>query len=82
MRSVSPELLFALHSAARAESGCDRCTQPPLTTIRLSRGELGQKAFDALHRNLKGHGGNGEEIKVSTSLVLRQSTATVNGLRR
>lgn len=58
-----------------------QCTQPPLTTIRLSRSELGQKAFDALHLNLEGHARNGEEIKVNTSLVLRRSTATVNGLR-
>jgi len=55
-----------------------QCTQPPLTAIRLSRVELGQKAFDALYRSLEGQSGNGEEITVSTTLVLRQSTATVN----
>lgn len=59
-----------------------QCTQPPLTTIRLSRVELGQKAFDALYRFLEGQSGSGEEITVSTTLVLRQSTAPVNGTRR
>ena len=56
-------------------------TQPPLTTIRLSRTELGQKAFDALFRHLEGKCDGGEEIRVSTSLILRQSTATMNGRR-
>ena len=60
-----------------------QCTQPPLTTIRLSRAELGQKAFDALYRSLQRTIGNeGEVIKVGTSLVLRQSTATVNAVSR
>ena len=58
------------------------CTQPPLTTIRLSRAELGQKAFDALYRNLSGESSKGEEIKVSKSLILRKSTAAVNGRRQ
>ena len=58
-----------------------QCTQPPLTTVRLSRAELGQKAFDALYRHLEGECAGGEEIKVSTKLVLRQSTATANGRR-
>jgi DNA-binding LacI/PurR family transcriptional regulator len=57
-------------------------TQPPLTTIRLSRSELGEKAFEALHRNLHLRAAVGEEIKVSTSLVLRQSTATVSESQR
>ena len=52
-------------------------TQPPLTTVRLSRSELGQKAFEALYRNLQTLAREGEEINVSTSLVLRQSTAPV-----
>lgn len=55
------------------------CTQPPLTTIRLSRIDLGQKAFDALYGNLSGESTMGKEIKVSTSLILRQSTAAVGG---
>jgi DNA-binding LacI/PurR family transcriptional regulator len=56
-------------------------TQPPLTTIRLSRSELGEKAFEALYRNLQSRAAGGEEIKLSTGLILRQSTASVNGSR-
>jgi len=59
-------------------------TQPPLTTVRISRDELGQKAFAALYDGLEGGSTGGQEIKVSTSLVLRQSTAAPSraGLRR
>ncbi len=53
------------------------CTQPPLTTIRLSRAELGQKAFHALARNLEGQSRDGVEIQVETCLVVRQSTGPV-----
>ena len=44
----------------------------------LSRGEVGQKAFDALYRNLAGESNMREEIKVSTTLILTQSTAAVH----
>jgi DNA-binding LacI/PurR family transcriptional regulator len=54
-----------------------RFTQPPLTTIRLSRDELGRKAFDALYETVAGQQSSGQEIKVSTSLVVRESTAPV-----
>ena len=59
-------------------------TQPPLTTVRLSRDELGQKAFNALYNGLDGGLPGGQEIRISTSLVLRQSTAPPNraGSRR
>lgn len=50
-------------------------TQPPLTTIRLSRDELGRKAFDALYDTVDGPRRKGRRIKISTSLVLRESTA-------
>ena len=50
-------------------------TQPPLTTIRLSRDELGRKAFDALHQTVEGLGHKAHRITISTSLVLRESTA-------
>jgi LacI family transcriptional regulator len=50
-------------------------TQPPLTTIRLSRDELGRKACDALYESVEGRWDTGQEIKVSTNLVLRESTA-------
>jgi LacI family transcriptional regulator len=54
-----------------------RFTQPPLTTIRLSRDELGRKAFDALYETVAGLRQAGHEIKISTSLVERESTAPV-----
>jgi DNA-binding LacI/PurR family transcriptional regulator len=50
-------------------------TQPPLTTVRLSRDELGRKAFEALYLTLQGTETEGQQIRVSTSLVLRESTA-------
>jgi LacI family transcriptional regulator len=53
-------------------------TQPPLTTVRLSRDELGQKAFSALYNGLDGGIPGGQEIRISTSLILRQSTAVPN----
>jgi LacI family transcriptional regulator len=52
-------------------------TQPPLTTIRLSRDELGRRAFDLLYETVQGHQQSGQEIRVSTTLVLRESTAPV-----
>jgi DNA-binding LacI/PurR family transcriptional regulator len=54
-----------------------RFIQPPLTTIRLSRDELGRKAFDALYETVAGERELGHEIKISTSLVERESTAPV-----
>lgn len=52
-------------------------TQPPLTTVRLSREELGRKAFDALYRAAERLSTAGQKIKVNTTLVVRQSTARV-----
>jgi LacI family transcriptional regulator len=52
-----------------------RFTQPPLTTIRLSRDELGRKAFAALYETVSGEQSSGQEIHVHTSLVERESTA-------
>ncbi len=54
-----------------------RFTQPPLTTVRLSREELGRKAFDALYETVAGQRRAGQEIKVSTCLIERESTAPV-----
>lgn len=54
-----------------------RFTHPPLTTIRLSRDELGRKAFDALYEAVEGLRHTGQRIKVSTTLILRDSTARV-----
>ena len=48
--------------------------QPPLTTIRLSRDELGREAFDVLYRTVEGGETRGQEIQINTALVLREST--------
>jgi DNA-binding LacI/PurR family transcriptional regulator len=50
-------------------------TYPPLTTIRLSRDELGRAAFDALYRTVKGVRHTAPRINISTRRVLRKSTA-------
>jgi LacI family transcriptional regulator len=52
--------------------------QPPLTTIRLSRAELGRVAFDALFRILNGDSQEGMEYHVHTHLVVRASTAAAS----
>jgi LacI family transcriptional regulator len=52
-------------------------TQPPLTTVRLSRDELGRRAFDLLYETVQGNQRSGREIRVGTALVLRESTAPV-----
>ena len=52
-------------------------TLPPLTTIRLSRSELAHAAFEALRQQAEEAGSPKmqREFLVSTSLVLRGSTA-------
>jgi LacI family transcriptional regulator len=52
-------------------------TQPPLTTIHLSREELGKKAFEALYYASQHPDSNGRKICLETSLVLRASTDRV-----
>jgi DNA-binding LacI/PurR family transcriptional regulator len=54
-----------------------RYTHPPLTTIRLSREELGREAFDVLYRCAEGTTSSGHEIQIGTTLVLRESTGPV-----
>jgi LacI family transcriptional regulator len=49
-------------------------TDPPLTTVRLSREELGRSAFEALINNIEGVSDHGAELGVGTHLVLREST--------
>jgi DNA-binding LacI/PurR family transcriptional regulator len=51
-------------------------THPPLTTIRLSREELGRSAFAALYRCAEGMTNQGQDIKIATSFVLRASTGS------
>jgi len=52
-------------------------TYPALTSIKLSREELGNRAFDALYRSVEGIWETGREIEIVTSLVARQSTSRV-----
>jgi DNA-binding LacI/PurR family transcriptional regulator len=56
-------------------------TLPPLTTIRLSRIELARAAFDALRQQTEnpGHSEVQREFLVSTTLVVRGSTAVPPG---
>ena len=48
---------------------------PPLTSVRMSAGDVGSTAFDALFRLLGGDGLEGDVYQVPTTLVVRQSTA-------
>lgn len=52
-------------------------TEPPLTTIRLPRQELAEKAFEALLASLSDSRSMGAEYTVSTQLVIRESTARI-----
>ena len=51
-------------------------TDPPLTTVRLSRTELGQQAFHALVRGNITPVANGEVI-VDTKLIIRETTRAI-----
>jgi len=50
-------------------------TNPPLTTIRLSRDELGRTAFDTLYEAATGGQKRSRQLSISTTLILRESTA-------
>jgi DNA-binding LacI/PurR family transcriptional regulator len=52
-------------------------THPPLTTVRLSRSELGETAFNALAHILSGDSNHGQEYRVETHLIVRESTGPV-----
>jgi DNA-binding LacI/PurR family transcriptional regulator len=53
-------------------------TEPPLTTIRLSREELARKAFGALLREIQSEpSATGEDLRVSTRLIIRNSCGPV-----
>ncbi len=56
-------------------------TQPALTTVRLSREELGREAFSALFAAIENNSTAGHEIRLSTSLILRESTGRVHHKR-
>jgi DNA-binding LacI/PurR family transcriptional regulator len=50
-------------------------TSPPLTSIRMSAGDVGSTAFDALFRLIGGERLEGDIYQVPTKLVVRESTA-------
>jgi len=50
-------------------------TEPPLTTIRLSRAELGQRTVEALMKNIDQPREPGREVRIPTYLIKRGSTA-------
>lgn len=52
-----------------------RFTDPPLTTVRLARAEIGVAAFQALVRTQNGNEFTGVEKQIETTLVVRESTA-------
>ena len=55
-----------------------RYTHPPLTTVQLSRTELGQRAFYALAPEA-GHGSAPEDDQpVTTQLIVRESTRRID----
>jgi LacI family transcriptional regulator len=50
-------------------------TEPPLTTICLSRAELGRRVVEALIRNIAQPRVHGKEVRIPTYLIKRGSTA-------
>jgi DNA-binding LacI/PurR family transcriptional regulator len=50
-------------------------TQPPLTTVRISRAALGRAAFEALHRSAQAPSIKGKSFVLETRLIVRESTA-------
>jgi LacI family transcriptional regulator len=59
--------------------GCDdiwlaKLTDPQLTTIMIPRAEIGAAAVEAVLHTNSGEGRSGREIKISTELLVREST--------
>jgi DNA-binding LacI/PurR family transcriptional regulator len=50
-------------------------SEPPLTTVCSPRAEIGKKAIEALMATIKQPGSSGEEVRVRTFLVTRETTA-------
>jgi DNA-binding LacI/PurR family transcriptional regulator len=50
-------------------------TRPPLTSVRMSAGDVGATAFDALLRLIGGERPEGDAYQIPTRLVVRASTA-------
>src|SRR5262245_5852945 len=59
-------------------------TDPPLTTVALPREEIGRASIEALLNTIKDTSRMGREYKITTRLVVRESTGpvTVNESRR
>jgi LacI family transcriptional regulator len=51
-----------------------RYTSPPLTSVRMSAGDVGSTAFDALFRLVGGERLEGDVYQIPTKLVVRAST--------
>jgi LacI family transcriptional regulator len=54
-------------------------TEPPLTTISFPRAEIGRAAVDALMHTIGSPDSAGQEVRVSTHLVVRESTGEATG---
>lgn len=50
-------------------------TDPPLTTVNISREKVAECAFESLFQLIKGKAESGREVHVGTNLVVRESTA-------
>jgi DNA-binding LacI/PurR family transcriptional regulator len=50
-------------------------TNPPLTSVRMSAGDVGSTAFEALFRLIDGQRLEGDIYQVPTKLIVRESTA-------
>lgn len=59
-------------------------TQPPLTTVRMPRTQLGTLALDTLRDMIGNPGRRGSELTVGTDLIVRESSgrARVFGIKR
>ncbi len=56
--------------------------QPTLTTIRVPRAEIGVSAFNALYAANHRRGNDGTEYRISTELIIRDSTGPVSSSSR
>jgi LacI family transcriptional regulator len=57
-------------------------TEPPLTTVRLSRAEIAERALDCLLLNMDFGREGGSEVVIGTNLIVRKSTAPPRRKRR
>jgi DNA-binding LacI/PurR family transcriptional regulator len=50
-------------------------TDPPLTTVNVSRVKVAESAFQSLYELINGEAEFGTEVRVETKLIIRESTA-------